>query len=145
VQILGGIAGALTLRAVMGGHESGLGATLLTRGLPIGESTMDMSPAAGLVLEAILTFFLVNTVFNTAVSGKGGNLSGLAIGMTLTFCILMGGPLTGASLNPARTIGPAIATGDFSDLWVYIVGPILGGVAAALVYKGALAPERSGT
>jgi aquaporin Z len=140
VQLLGGIAGAMALRLVFGGFESGLGATVLTRGLPIGESTMNVTPAAGLLLETILTFFLVNTIFNAAVSGRAGNLAGLAIGLTLTSCMLMGGPLTGASLNPARTLGPALATGDFSDLWLYIVGPIAGGILAALLYKGALEP-----
>jgi aquaporin Z len=62
----------------------------------------------------------------------------LAIGLTLTFCILMGGPLTGASLNPARTIGPAIASGNFSDIWLYIVGPVVGGILAALLYNAKL-------
>jgi aquaporin Z len=65
-------------------------------------------------------------------------LAGVAIGLTLTFAILMGGPLTGASLNPARTIGPAIATSNFSDLWVYLVGPVLGAAVAALLYRGLL-------
>jgi aquaporin Z len=143
VQLLGGILGAMALRLILGSHESGLGSTLLTRGLPVGESTMDVTPAAGLLLETILTFFLVNTVFSAAVSGRAGNLAGLAVGMTLVACILMGGPLTGASLNPARTIGPALVTGDFSDLWVYIVGPIAGGTLAALLYRGVLEPRQA--
>ena len=85
--------------------------------------------------DVILTFFLVNAVMNAGISGKASVPGGLAIGLTLTFCILMGGPLTGASLNPARSIGPAVATGNFGDLWVYLVGPALGGVAAGLLYK----------
>src|SRR5436853_381463 len=76
-------------------------------------------------------------------SGQASVPGGLAIGLTLTFCILMGGPLTGASLNPARSIGPALATGNFSDLWVYLVGPALGGVAAGLLYKTVYEEERS--
>jgi glycerol uptake facilitator-like aquaporin len=83
----------------------------------------------------ILTFFLVNAVMNAGISGKAAIPGGLAIGLTLTFSILMGGPLTGASLNPARTLGPAVATGNFSDLWVYLAGPVLGGVAAGLLYR----------
>jgi len=88
----------------------------------------------------ILTFFLVNAIYNTAVSGKAGNFAGLAIGLTLAFCILMGGPLTGASLNPARTLGPALVSGSTSDLWLYFVGPIIGGLLAALLYRGGLQP-----
>lgn len=125
-QLLGGILGAFTLSFALGAEAGKLGATNLTPGV---------SPLQGLVVEAILTFFLVNTVFNAAVSGKAGNFSGLAIGMTLTFCILMGGPLTGASLNPARTLGPAIVTGNFADIAIYLVGPPLGAIAAALLYK----------
>jgi MIP family channel proteins len=125
-QVAGGVLGALALRYVLGGPESGLGATKLAP---------NVSPTVGLVLEAILTFFLANAVLNCAVSGKAGNLAGLAIGLTLTLSILMGGPLTGASLNPARSIGPAVALGDFANLWVYLVGPILGGVLAGLLYR----------
>jgi aquaporin Z len=144
VQLLGGIAGAMALRALFRGvgPDSSLGATVLADALPIGQAIITITPAAGLLIETILTFFLVNTIFNAAVSGKAGNMAGLAIGMTLTFCILMGGPLTGASLNPARTIGPAVVTGNYADLWVYIVGPIAGGIIAALLYRGALAPEK---
>jgi MIP family channel proteins len=141
VQLLGGIAGAMSLRLVLGGDDTGLGATVLARGLEVGGSTIDVTPAAGLLLETLLTFFLVNTIFNAAVSGRGGDFAGLAVGLTLVFCMLMGGPLTGASLNPARTLGPALATGNYSDLWIYIVGPIAGGVLAALLYKGALEPQ----
>lgn len=132
VQLIGGTAGAFALRFVLGGSDSGLGATVLAEGV---------SPVQGLVLEAILTFFLVNTILNAAVSGKAGNLAGVAIGMTLVFCLLMGGPLTGASLNPARTLGPAIAAGIFDDIWLYFVGTVVGGVLAALVYNTTLKPD----
>ena len=94
-----------------------------------------VSPAVGVVLEAILTFFLVNAVMNAGISGKATIPGGLAIGFTLTFGILMGGPLTGGSMNPARSLGPAIASGNTANLWVYFVGPILGAVVAGLLYK----------
>ena len=126
VQLLGGIVGAFVLAWVLGDRAGSLGATTLADGV---------STTQGLVLELILTFFLVNTILNAAISGKGGPPAGLAIGLTLTFCILMGGPLTGASLNPARTLGPAVATGNFADIWLYFVGPIAGGVIAGLLYK----------
>lgn len=125
-QLLGGIAGAFTLRYVLGGTDSGLGLTQLSAGT---------TTSAGLTLEAILTFFLAYAVLQAAVGGKAGNQAGIAIGMTLVFCILLGGPLTGASLNPARSLGPAMAMGDFNLLWLYFVGPILGGVVAGLLYR----------
>ncbi len=107
----------------------------------------NVTPINGLIVEIILTFFLVNTIFNTAVNGKAGNLAGLAIGLTLVFCILMGRPLTRASLNPARTLGPAIAAGaehaQWGNVWVYFVGPFIGAVLAALLYIGVL--KDSGT
>jgi MIP family channel proteins len=134
-QIVGGIVGAVALRWVLGGAETGLGATHLAQGLQAGNATITITPAIGLLLEAILTFFLVNAVMNAGISGKATIPGGLAIGLTLAFCILMGGPLTGASLNPARSIGPALATGNFNDLWVYLVGPALGGIVAGLLYK----------
>jgi MIP family channel proteins len=137
-QLLGGIVGGLLLRFVLGGAETGLGATVLAQNLSIGALSISVTPLAGLVLEIILTFFLANAVLNTAVAGRGGDVAALAIGLTLTFCILMGGPLTGASLNPARTIGPAIAAGIFSDIWLYIVGPVIGGILAGLLYNAKL-------
>lgn len=99
VQFLGGILGAVVLNAVL--PDAGdLGVTILGEGVGVGQ---------GLIVEIVLTFFLVNTIFNTAVSGKAGNFAGLAIGLTLVLCILMGGPLTRASLNPARTWVPLLS------------------------------------
>lgn len=141
-QIVGGIVGALALRWVLGGAETGLGATTLARDLAVGNASITITPAIGLFVEAVLTFFLVNTIMNAGISGKAEVPAGLAIGFTLVFCILMGGPLTGASLNPARTIGPAVASGNFSDLWVYLVGPPLGAILAGLLYKTVFEEEK---
>jgi glycerol uptake facilitator-like aquaporin len=93
-----------------------------------------------LLVEALLTFFLVNTILHTAVAGKGGSMAGLAIGMTLTAAIFVGAPLTGASLNPARTFGPALYIGtpalsDLNTYLIYFVGPFLGAALAALVFN----------
>jgi MIP family channel proteins len=134
-QIVGGIVGALALRWVLGGTGTGLGLTRLAQSFDANGTTIAITPLIGMVLEAILTFFLVNAVLNAGISGKATIPGGLAIGLTLTFCILMGGPLTGASLNPARSIGPAIATGNFDNLWVYLIGPVLGGILAGVLYK----------
>jgi MIP family channel proteins len=129
MQLIGGLLGAFTLSFVLGAGRGTLGVTNLTPGV---------SPIQGLVLEMILTFFLVNTVLNAGCSGKAGGHAGIAIGATLVFAILMGGPLTGASLNPARTLGPAVVMGNFADIWIYLAGPILGGILAALLYRGVL-------
>jgi MIP family channel proteins len=136
-QCLGAVLAAFTLAWVLGGDDTGLGATTLAQSLrTAGGQTIRVTPAAGFVVEAILTFFLVNTIMNAGISGKATIPGGLAIGLALIACILMGAPLTGASLNPARTLGPAVATGNFSDFWVYLAGPILGAIAAGLLYKG---------
>ena len=133
VQFVGGILGAVVLNAVL--PEAGdLGVTIL------GEN---VTSTQGLIVEIVLTFFLVNTIFNTAVSGKAGNFAGLAIGLTLVLSILMGGPLTRASLNPARTLGPAIVSGNYADIWLYFVGPAIGAVLAALLYIGVLKDKDS--
>jgi MIP family channel proteins len=134
-QLVGGIVGALALRWVLGGTGTGLGLTKLAQSFEANGATIAITPLIGMVLEAILTFFLVNAVLNAGISGKATIPGGLAIGLTLTFCILMGGPLTGASLNPARSIGPAVATGNFDNLWVYLIGPALGGILAGVLYK----------
>ncbi len=137
-QLLGGIAGALVLRYVLGGAETGLGATVLGQGVVVGETIVDITPTAGLVIEIVMTFFLVNVILNAAISGRVGESSGLAIGLTLAACTLVAWPLTGASLNPARTLGPAVAAGNFADLWLYVVGPVVGGLVATGLYRSAL-------
>lgn len=138
VQLIGGVLGAMALRAALGGSATGLGQTLPAAAFEVGGATVSVTAAMAVVIEAILTFFLVNCVLNAAVSGKAGNLAGLAIGMTLAFCILMGGPLTGASLNPARSLGPAVALADFGKLWIYFVGPLAGAAVAAVLYRSVL-------
>ena len=146
VQFAGGIAGALVLK-IMLPVASDLGVTVLQT-ITIGEETARITVMQGLIVEIVLTFFLVNTIFNTAVSGKAGNFAGLAIGLTLVFAILMGGPLTRASLNPARTLGPAIANSagaDWVNIWLYFVGPFVGAVLAALLYVGVLKEKESET
>lgn len=132
-QLAGGVCGALALRLALGGTDTGLGLTQLASGLSAGDATISVTAGVGVFIEALLTFFLVIVVLQAAVRGRGGDHAGIAIGLTLTFCMLVGGPLTGASVNPARSLGPAVATGNFTDLWVYFVGPLVGGAVAAAV------------
>ncbi len=101
-------------------------------------------PAMNVVLiEAVLTFLLGMSVFLTAVDSRAPkSIAGFAIGLTVAMDILAAGPITGASMNPARSFGPALASGTWTMHWAYWVGPIVGAVAAALIYVGSLAsPE----
>src|SRR3982074_3409098 len=135
-QLIGGVAGALLLRTVLGGAATGLGLPALAHNLALGATSLTITPAAGFMIEAVLAFFLVTVVLGTAVAGRAGSLAPLAIGMTLTFNILMGGALTGAPFNPARALGPMVATGNFSDAWLYLTAPIVGAIVAALLHTG---------
>jgi aquaporin Z len=136
-QLVGGIAGALLLLAILGGSASnGLGMPQLAQGLVLGATTVTITPAGGFVIEAVLAFFLVTAVLSTAIAGRAGNLAPLAIGMTLTLNIIMGGALTGAAFNPARALGPMVATGNFTDAWLYMTAPVVGAVIAAFVHLG---------
>ncbi|WP_024509419.1 aquaporin [Bradyrhizobium sp. ARR65] len=145
-QLAGGIAGALLLRTVLGGTASGLGTPVLAHDLALGGVSLTITPAAGFTIEAVLAFFLVTVVLNAAIAGRAGNLAPLAIGITLTFNILMGGALTGAPFNPARALGPMIATGKFNDAWLYVTAPIVGAIIAAAVHTslGWLNKEQAG-
>lgn len=91
----------------------------------------------GLVIELILTFFLVWVIFATAADPRGSfrSIAGLAIGFTISLDIFMGGPFTGAAMNPARAFGPQLVQNVWSDGWVYYLGPALGAVMAALAYE----------
>jgi aquaporin TIP len=96
-----------------------------------------------LLYEAVMTFLLVTAVFATAVDerGKAVKFGALAIGLTVCFDILAGGPITGASMNPARSFGPALVLQDFNRHWCYWVGPAIGGISAGLVYQFFLLKE----
>jgi MIP family channel proteins len=121
-QFVGAIIAALTFNAIggAGGQTTG--------------SLTSQSVWAAALFEAILTFFLVSTVFQAAVYGKAGNVAGLGIGLTLAACILAGGTYTGASLNPARTLGPALVAGELSYVLPYFVGIFAGGILAGLLH-----------
>ena len=95
----------------------------------------------GTLLEAVLTFFLMSAVLGTAVSSQAPAVGGFGIGLAVTVGALVGGPLTGAALNPARAFGPALVAGELQAQAVYWIGPILGAVAAAFVWKLVLLPK----
>jgi aquaporin Z len=143
-QLAGGIAGALLLRIVLGGTATGLGTPALAHNLALGGVSLTVTPVAGFIIEAVLAFFLVTVVLSTAVAGRAGSLAPLAIGMTLTFNILMGGALTGAPFNPARALGPMVATGRFADAWLYLVAPVVGAIVAAAVHSSLVLITREG-
>jgi MIP family channel proteins len=132
-QLCGAIAAGYLLLGVFGGPVNHLGATLV--------DTQRITYLGAFVLEGIGTFFLVNTVLHAAVRGGAGRLAPLAIGMTVTVCILMFGELTGGSVNPARTIGPAVATGVYDGIAVYLVAQLLGGALAGLLYRVFWVPQ----
>jgi glycerol uptake facilitator-like aquaporin len=134
-QLVGGVAGALLLAGVLGGAATGLGTPALAHNLALGATTITITPGTGFIIEAVLAFFLITVVLSTAAAGRAGNLAPLAIGMTLTLNIIMGGALTGAAFNPARTLGPMLATGDFTNAWLYIVAPLMGAIVAAVAHK----------
>ena len=127
-QLSGAVVGALLLMATIpDAADTNLGAHALGP---------DVSITMGLLMEIIVTFVLVFVIFATAVDPGGmGNLAPLAIGLTVLVDHLVAVPITGASMNPARSFGPALVSGAWSDHWIYWAGPLLGGAAAALVYQ----------
>lgn len=100
-----------------------------------------ISPLAGIAIEAILTALLVFVVIGTAVDPRGPKIGGLAIGLAVTADLLLGGPLTGAAMNPGRWFGPAVAAGAFANWYVWWIGPGIGAAAAAWLYRSLLAPS----
>jgi aquaporin TIP len=108
-------------------------------GVPVIASSVSLGQAIG--IELVLTFFLVSAVFGTAVSPDAPRVAGFGIGLVLLFDILVGGPLTGAAMNPARAFGPALVSGEWVGHLVYWIGPILGGILAALLWEYLLLPR----
>jgi aquaporin Z len=96
--------------------------------------SLEISTSQAIGLEAIATFFLAFVIFGTAVDAKAPKLGGLAIGATIAADILAIGPFTGASMNPARSFGPALMSGVFEGHVIYWIGPLLGAMAAAVLY-----------
>lgn len=103
-----------------------------------------VSAVQGIVIEAIITFILVVSVFGTAVDERSPRIGGFGVGLTLAFLIMAAGPLTGAAANPARALGPEIASGYFAYWYVYIIGPVIGGIVGALVYETFIMPFKKG-
>jgi MIP family channel proteins len=108
-------------------------------GLPVIASSVSLGQAIG--IELVLTFFLVSAVYGTAVSPDAPRVAGFGIGLVLLFDILVGGPLTGAAMNPARAFGPAVISGQWVGQLVYWIGPIAGGILAALLWEFVLLPR----
>jgi len=118
-QLVGGCLAAFVLRLGFPDHDS-LGATLPA-----------FSPLNAFVVEFVLSFALMFVILNVSTGHmEKGIMAGVAVGATVALEALIGGPLTGASMNPARSLGPALASGQLDHLWVYICAPIAGMVAA---------------
>ena len=128
-QLVGGVAAGLLLRAVFPSELCAavhLGTPAVTSGVSLGSAVL---------IEAILTFALITAVFGTAIDPRAPKIGGFGIGLTVLVDVLVGGPLTGASMNPARTFGPGLVAGFWENHWVYWVGPLLGGGLAGFVYE----------
>ena len=122
-QVAGAIVAALLLRLSLGADVS------------LGVTHPSGSDAQLLVFEGVLTFFLVFVVIAVATDPKAfRQAAGVAIGGTLTLCALVGGPVSGASVNPARSFGPALVEGDWAGLWIYLVAPVVGAAMAGAIY-----------
>jgi len=139
LQLAGAVLGAVVLSVVVpDAVEGNLGAHALGAGV---------SAWMGLIAEIVLTFVLVFTVFATAMNPKKnmGNLAPLAIGLSILVIHLVAVPLTGAGVNPARSLGPAVAAGAWANHWIYWVGPLIGAALAGLGYQAFFAPDKPGT
>jgi MIP family channel proteins len=131
-QLVGALAAGLALKLVFADawQASNIGTPALGAGI---------TPVVGIAVEAVLTALLVLAVIGTAVDARGPKIGGLAIGLAVAADILVGGPLTGAAMNPARWFGPAVAAGAYADWYVWWIGPAIGAAIAALLYRSTLA------
>jgi aquaporin NIP len=128
-QVFGAVLGSLAVRFLIG-SAGGLGVTHPTNGA-----------LSGAVFEGILTFILMFVIMAVATDTRAvGQAAAIAIGGTIALEALFAGPVTGASMNPARSLGPALVAGDYADLWIYFVGPLLGAALGALTYQALRTP-----
>ncbi len=124
-QALGALAAAAALAAIWPSQPAALGATLPTVGA-----------GSALVYEVVMTAFLMFVIMAVATDTRAvGAAAAIAIGATVGLDALFGGPITGASMNPARSLGPALVSGELHDLWIYLTGPLVGAVLGALAYQ----------
>lgn len=129
-QLIGAVAAAATLKAIL--PELGAQVNFATQGGP--SELINKSISSGFAVEAVLTFFLVTVIFMTAVHKKASpGFHGLSIGGMIFLIHLVGVPLTGASVNPARTFGPALISGFWEFHWLYWAAPIVGGIIAGVL------------
>jgi aquaporin Z len=131
-QLIGGLVAGLALRLVFpesSWEPVALGTPAVDPGITI---------VAAIAIEAILTMLLLFAVFGTAIDTRGPKIGGLAIGLAVAADVFMGGPLTGAAMNPARWFGPAVVSGTYADWYVWWIGPLLGAAIAALIYRYSL-------
>jgi len=135
-QVLGGVAGAALVKAVLPRIAVGLALV----GTP--RLASDVGFMQGVWIEALLTFFLVSAVFGTAVSSEAPKIAGFGIGLAIFVDALVGGGLTGAVMNPARAIGPALVAWQWNAHAVYWIGPLIGAGVAGAVWKAVLLPRR---
>lgn len=97
--------------------------------------TLSQTVISGFLMEVLLSFVLMFVIVAVATDARAvGELAGIAIGATVALCALIGGPITGASMNPARTLAPALFQGDYSQLWLYFLAPMIGAALGAKVY-----------
>lgn len=136
-QLAAAVAGALLVRWLFPTYAG----DVTSLGTP--KISTDLDLLKGIVVEAVLTFLLLCAVFGTLVSSEGPKVGGFAVGMVLLFGFLVAGPLTGAAMNPARAFGPAVIAGDFEGHPAYWIGPLLGAMAAGIVWGKILLPKES--
>jgi aquaporin Z len=133
-QILGGAGAGFALKFAFSGFESGDTAWTIGNGGAVAIAG-GLSPITAISIEALLTAVLVYTVLLATADSRAPRLGALLVGGVITANILIGGLLTGAAMNPARWFGPALATGDLSAAAVYVVGPLVGAVVAAITVR----------
>lgn len=134
-QLIGAVLGAVLVNAVLP-HAA---ARAMSMGTPAVATSVTFLQAVW--IEALLTFFLVSAVFGTVVSSEAPRIGGFGIGLAIFVDILIGGPLTGAAMNPARAFGPALIAWDWHGQAIFWIGPLLGALVAAAVWKWVLLPR----